>query len=388
VWQKSHNQTVNVQDGVQTLSSCFGMMALTIDNMRAHTRVSFKGELRMNKSFRIALVGCGGMSKAWIDYVLQREDCEIVAMVDIKRENAAAMAERYNISCGTYTDVKEAITDSGANLVFDVTIPESHAAVTTTALELGCDVLGEKPMTTSMAEARRLVELAERKGRTYAIMQNRRYLPQIRAFRDLVASGTIGAIGFVNADFFLAPHFGGFRDAMESPLLLDMAIHTFDQARLITGKDPVSVYCHEFNPAGSWYQGNAAAVCIFEYADGGVFCYRGSWCAEGSPTSWEAQWRIGGSKGTAIWDGETPPFAEIVMPQEETFKNQFRRIESDLNWTGQSGHPGCLDEMFAALKEGRNPETHCSDNIKSMAMVYGALQSAKEGRKIQLASLI
>lgn len=338
--------------------------------------------------FRIAVIGCGGMSKAWIEYALQREDAAIVAMVDLRKESAAAMAERYGISCGIYDDVKQAITDSGANLVFDITIPESHATVATTAMELGCDVLGEKPMTVSMEEARRLVALAERKERTYAIMQNRRYLTQIRAFRDLVATAGIGEIGFVNADFFLGPHFGGFRDAMESPLLLDMAIHTFDQARLITGKDPVSVYCHEFNPAGSWYAGNAAAICIFEYADGGVFCYRGSWCAEGSPTSWEAQWRINGSSGTAMWDGTEAPFAEVVVPQQETNgAGSFRRVEAELSWQGRNGHHGCLDEMFAALSEGRKPETNCTDNIKSMAMVYGALQSAKEGRKVLLSEL-
>ncbi|UUZ87145.1 Gfo/Idh/MocA family oxidoreductase [Paenibacillus sp. P26] len=273
----------------------------------------------------------------------------------------------------------------GANLVFDVTIPDSHAAVTTAALELGCDVFGEKPMSTSMAEAHRLVELAGKRGRTYAVMQNRRYLPQIRAFRDLVVSGAIGQVGFVNADFFLGPHFGGFRDAMESPPLLDMAIHTFDQARLITGKDPVSVYCHEFNPPGSWYAGNASAVCIFEYEDGGVFCYRGSWCSEGSPTSWEADWRISGSKGTARWDGTTAPYAEVTEPSAEpSFMSRFRRIEAEVNWPGQSGHAGRLDEMFAALREGRKPETDCTDNIKSMAMVYGALESAASGRKVRL----
>lgn len=338
--------------------------------------------------FRIAVIGCGGMSKSWIEYALQREDAEIVALVDLRKESAAAMAERYGISCGIYDDVRQAITESGANLVFDITIPESHAAVATIAMELGCDVLGEKPMTVSMEEARRLVSLAETQRRTYAIMQNRRYLIQIRAYRELVRTAGIGEIGFVNADFFLGPHFGGFRDAMESPLLLDMAIHTFDQARLITGKDPVSVYCHEFNPTGSWYAGNAAAICIFEYADGGVFCYRGSWCAEGSPTSWEAEWRINGSSGTAIWDGATAPFAEVVVPQQEPgASRKFQRVEADLDWQGRNGHHGCLDEMFAALVEGRKPETDCTDNIKSMAMVYGALQSAREGRKVLLSEL-
>ncbi|MCS7463288.1 Gfo/Idh/MocA family oxidoreductase [Paenibacillus doosanensis] len=338
-------------------------------------------------TFRIAVIGCGSMSKAWIEHSLQREDSQIVAMVDIRKESAAAMAERYGIRCGIYDDVRQAITETGANLVFDVTIPESHFAVTSAALELGCDVFGEKPMTTSMEQARRLVALAEREGRTYAVMQNRRYLPQIRAFRDVIAHSGIGEIGFVNADFFLGPHFGGFRDAMDSPLLLDMAIHTFDQARFITGKDPVSVYCHEFNPAGSWYAGNAAAICIFEYADGGVFCYRGSWCAEGSPTSWEAQWRVNGSRGTAIWDGATAPIAEVLLTAEEQAGaggSRFRRVEAELSWNGRSGHAGCLDEMFAALVEGRRPETYCTDNIKSMAMVYGALESAKEGRKVKL----
>src|SRR5690606_19566584 len=118
--------------------------------------------------------------------------------------------------------------------------------------------------------------------------------------------------GSLHADFFLGPHFGGFRDAMDSPLIVDMAIHTFDQARFISGADPVSVYCHEYNPPGSWYAGNASAVCIFEMSDGSLFTYRGSWCAEGFPTSWESDWRATGSRGTARWDGRSMPAAEIV----------------------------------------------------------------------------
>ena len=123
-------------------------------------------------------------------------------------------------------------------------------------------------MASSLAECKTLVELVEKTNLMYAVMQNRRYNKNIRAFRDLVASGKIGSLGLTSADFFIGPHFGGFRDMMDSPLILDMAIHTFDQARMITGADPVSVYCQEFNPAGSWYKGNAAAVCIFELSDG------------------------------------------------------------------------------------------------------------------------
>lgn len=335
------------------------------------------------KKFKIALAGCGGMSKHWVDYALSREDSEIVALIDCKEENAKALAEKNGLSCPVFADLREAIKATGANLVFDVTVPSSHKDIVTTALEAGCCVLGEKPMAESLEEAELMVKAAESTALSYTVMQNRRYLKNIRSLRQLLSSGIIGKAGFVCADFFLGPHFGGFRDIMDSPLIVDMAIHTFDQARFITGADPVSVFCHEFTSKGSWYRGNASAVCIFEMSDGSVFCYRGSWCAEGCQTSWEAEWRITGSKGTAMWDGVNMPYCEVVEPSEERkFINNFKKIEAEDCWKGQEGHFGCLDEMFIALIEGRRAETDCRDNIKSMKMVFGALESARKGQKI------
>ncbi|MBP1967801.1 Gfo/Idh/MocA family protein [Paenibacillus aceris] len=342
----------------------------------------------MTTKYQIVVTGCGSMANVWVEYLLKREDCTIAALVDIKKEYAQAMAERHQLACGIYTDVEQAIKESGANLVMDITIPASHFQVATAALRHGCSVFGEKPMAATMAEARELVQLAERTGGSLSVMQNRRYDANIRALRELIHAGTIGRVGYVGADFFLGPHFGGFRDAMESPLILDMAIHTFDQARLITGADPVSVYCQEFNPPGSWYAGNASAICIYEMSDGTVFCYRGSWCAEGAPTSWEASWRVTGESGTAIWDGEGAPYAEIVEGGDQAgkFLRAHTRVDADVNWPGQRGHAGCLDEMFAALQQGRPAETDCRDNIKSMAMVLGAIDSAKSGQKVDLRS--
>ncbi|CAH1195907.1 Inositol 2-dehydrogenase/D-chiro-inositol 3-dehydrogenase [Paenibacillus allorhizoplanae] len=340
-------------------------------------------------SYRVVVVGCGGMANVWVENMKQRHECEIVALVDIKTEFAQAMAERHGLTCGVYTDIEAAIRDNEANLVLDITIPASHFQIGSSALRHGCDVLGEKPMAATMDEARELIQIADETGKSLAVMQNRRYDANIRAFRELIQSGTIGRVGYVGADFFLGPHFGGFRDAMESPLILDMAIHTFDQARFITGADPVSVYCQEFNPPGSWYAGNASAICIYEMSDGSVFCYRGSWCAEGAPTSWEADWRVTGEQGTALWDGAGAPYAEIVAAGTDEggkFLREFTRVDANVNWSGRSGHAGCLDEMFAALAEGRRAETDCRDNIKSMAMVLGALDSAKLGQKVDLRS--
>ncbi|MFC4099424.1 Gfo/Idh/MocA family protein [Paenibacillus xanthanilyticus] len=342
----------------------------------------------MTATYNVVVAGCGGMSNIWIDYALQRPDTEIVALVDIKEEFAIAKRESKGLACPVFTDLAQAIEQTGANLVFDVTIPASHYEISSTALRMGCHVFGEKPLAETMAACNEIVQISEQTGKAHAVMQNRRYDPRIRSLRELIASGTIGKPGFAGADFFIGAHFGGFRDAMASPLLLDMAIHTFDQARLILNADPVSVYCQEFNPPGSWYAGHAAAVCIFEMSDGSIFNYRGSWCAEGAPTSWEAQWRITGEIGTAIWDGHGAPYAEVVADKDQAgkFMKETIRVEGSAEGTQQLryGHHGCLDEMFASLEEGRPAETDSRDNRYSMAMVLASLESASTGRKVSI----
>jgi len=338
--------------------------------------------------YRVIVAGCGGMANTWVKYAKEREDTTIVGLVDIHLDAATSMAKRHGISCGTYTSLDSALQETGANLVFDVTIPASHYTISSTAMEHGAHVMSEKPMAESMDDAKQLISISERTGRSYAVMQNRRFNAPMRAIRGFIDEGKIGKVGYIGADFFLGPHFGGFRDAMDSPLILDMAIHTFDQARYLTGADPISVYCHEYNPAGSWYAGHASAISIFEMSDGSVFAYRGSWCAEGAPTSWDASWRVNGEKGTVLWDGFGQPTAEVVASTDQTgkFIRDYEQLVVPMQWTGRPGHEGCLDEMFAALEERRPAETDCRDNIKSMAMVYGAIDSAREGRKIDLRS--
>lgn len=344
----------------------------------------------MTAQYRVAVAGCGAMANEWISYALKRPDTEIVALVDIRIEAAEAMVGKHGLAAASFTDIKQAIQETGANLVFDVTIPSSHYHIASAALELGCDVFSEKPLAESLEQCTEIVAVAGRTGRSHAVMQNRRYDPRIRSLRHLAEAGTIGRIGFVGASFFLAPHFGGFRDAMDSPLLLDMAIHTFDQARFISGADPVTVYCQEFNPPGSWYAGNAAAVCIFEMSDGSVFCYQGSWCAEGAPTSWEASWRVQGERGAILWDGTGMPYAEVIRDSgnAEPFLREYERIEAEEVPMEETFHHGCLREMFQSLSEQRPAETDCRDNIYSMAMVIGALESARTGRKLEITDLL
>lgn len=334
---------------------------------------------------QIIVVGCGGMSNAWLDDLQKRKNAEIVGLVDLNLEVAHQKAKERNLNVPTFSSLSQALQETEANIVVDVTIPAAHKETTITALEANCHVFGEKPMAENLQDAEEVLRIAAQSKNKYAVMQNRRYIKQIRSLQNFLSQDGIGQVGSIHADFFLGPHFGGFRELMDHPLVLDMAIHTFDQARFISGANPISVYCHEYNPPGSWYKGNSSAICIFEMSDGSVFSYQGSWSAEGMQTSWDADWRIIGTKGTATWDGENIPLCEIVDETKPTeFMNTFRKVDIPNTWNGNEGHSGCLDEMFAAIEEGRLAETDSSDNIESMKMVFGAIESAKSGKKVFL----
>lgn len=332
---------------------------------------------------RAILVGAGGMGVAWAKNLLSHSDVEIAAWVDVKPGQAKKAADALEVNVPCFETLSEAIRE-GADFVVDVSIPEAHESVTLESLAAGLPVLGEKPMSTSMESAKRMIAASEGAGKLYMVSQSRRYDGRQSAFKSLVDQ--LGSLGIINVDFFIGAHFGGFRDEMQNVLILDMAIHTFDQTRHISGLDPVSVYAEEFNPNWSWYRHGSSANCLFEMENGVKFNYRGSWCADGLHTSWEGEWRVVGERGTAKWDGHDDIRADLIE-RKEGFHWPVNRLTGE-PFDEPHGIAGSLNEFLWALETGGTPKGECHDNIKSLAMVFGAIESAKRGERVQIAELL
>jgi predicted dehydrogenase len=338
----------------------------------------------MEKSLTAVLAGCGRMSSAWVEASKTIPGLELVGFVDVNEAAARGKASEYGRGVAG-TNLDAVLDETNPDIVFDCTVPEAHVEVTLTALAHGCHVLGEKPMADTMANARKMVEAAQEAAKLYAVIQNRRYDPNIQRVKRLIEGGSLGQLTTVNSDFYIGAHFGGFRDHMEHVLLLDMAIHTFDAARFLSGADPVSVYCKEWNPAGSWYDQDASAVAIFEMSNGLVYIYRGSWCADGIPTTWESEWRIIGHNGTARWLGNQHIEAQVIS-KTGGFMSQYAdvAIPDDAGTDKVDGHKGILREFVECVRNGETPGTICTDNIKSLAMVFGAIESAETGKVVEI----
>ncbi|THF88038.1 Gfo/Idh/MocA family oxidoreductase [Deinococcus sp. KSM4-11] len=335
---------------------------------------------------RAVMVGCGGMSATWLRAAAAVDGLEVVGLVDLQEAAAVARQTEFELTqARTGTDLDAVLAQTRPDLIFDCTIPEAHHATALTAFAHGVGVLGEKPLADTLERAQEMVRAGQQAGLFHAVIQNRRYDPNIRRVRSFVAGGRMGDLTAVHADFFIGAHFGGFRDAMQHVLLLDMTIHTFDAARLICGQDPVRVHCHEWNPQGSWYAHGANAVATFEMTGGVVITYRGSWCAEGFPTTWESDWRITGTQGTVRWDGGDHPRAALVRTTGGFF-SEFEELDlPPVEPTARiGGHEGLIRDAVDVLRHGGTPETVASDNIKSLAMVLAAIESAESGQTVDV----
>lgn len=333
------------------------------------------------------VVGCGAMSRRWLEAASMVDGLSIVGLVDLDVGRARVRADEFNLNgVATGSDLNSILNQTKPDAVFDVVVPAARRDVALSAFAHGCHLLTEKPLADSLPNARDIIAAARNAGRLHAVVQNRRYLASVRRIRRFLDSGTIGAPTSVHCDFFLAPHFGGFREEMGHVLLLDMAIHTFDAARFMINAEPRTVYCQEWDPASSWYRQGSSAVAVFEMGRGTVFTYRGSWCADGLPTSWESRWRFIGERGSLTWDGFDELKAEVAADGRDGLFAPRSSIEvPPLDQADRiGGHLGVITDFVRAIESGSAPETRGEDNLKSLAMVLSAIRSSETGRRVEV----
>lgn len=327
------------------------------------------------------------MSRGWLEAIASpglKDRVTLVGLCDVDLKAAERRRDEFKLDVAVGTDLAALLKETKPDLLFDVVIPGARHEVVATGLGHGCHVLSEKPMATSLEEGRDLVARARAADKVHAIMQNRRYNEGTRRIRATIESGAIGDITAIHADFFVAPHFGGFREQMDDVLLVDMAIHTLDAARFMSGKTPLAVYCHQSNPKGSWWKHGAVANAIFEMSDGVVFTYRGSWAAEGARTSWDSEWRVVGTKGMLVWDGHQAFSANIVTGTEGLLHSTSPVEIAAADKDETAGHASVLSAFVDALEQGREPETVGSDNIRSLGMVFAAIESSRLGSRVEI----
>ena len=337
---------------------------------------------------RVIQVGMGGMGNTWLKTVLASKEVEFAGFVEINPTIATQQVQQYGLDASVvFASLDQAIATVRANAIIDVTPPHFHKEVSLTALDARLPVLSEKPLSNTLADAQIIVQKANETGVLHMVTQNYRYSVAAQTLKRVLESGQMGQIGSVTVEFFKGPHFGGFREEMPYPLIVDMSIHHFDMMRFFLGSEPVSIYGQSWNPAWSWYRGDASASIALQFASGVTVAYNGSWASSGRETSWNGTWRFECEHGIILFENDQ------VYLQRKTDSHdnrggfwQYKNEESilvepvRLDYAAQAY---LLHEFYEAITLGKPAMTTCQDNIKSLSIVFDTIQSFETGSPVR-----
>ena len=150
----------------------------------------------MNK-LRFGLVGAGGIAQAYAQAFNESECCELVAVADVRPEAASALAE---IVGGKEYDDYRKLSEVELDAVIVATPPATHPEIACFFMELGIPVLCEKPLTTNVADAEKMIAAAEKAGVLFTMASKFRYCGDVIKAKGILASGVLGdVLQFENA---------------------------------------------------------------------------------------------------------------------------------------------------------------------------------------------
>lgn len=274
---------------------------------------------------RALVLGLGFFGKNWLREVSACPECEVAGVVAKHPDLLASAGEEFKIPPGRrFAMIEEGLDRSQAQVAI-VALPE-------------------------------MIHKAARDGKIGRVMSAG------YEFRQAITRTTTDA----------------WREHMPHPYLHDMVVHHFDLLRAITGQDCAEVFARGVRPPWSWYQGLPGVDAILTFEQGMSASYTGTMVTRGFTTPQDGIITLVGEGGTLRLEADQQVRlyrdrqVEVIPPEAMPF------IDTAY----------ALREFVGAIREGRRPETHVEDNVRSFAMAAAAITSVETRQPVAVAPLV
>lgn len=208
---------------------------------------------------KAAIVGTGywGSNHARVAAELVRtDDLDDALICDVDETRARSVASDHGLD---YVTSHEELGEHGVDVAVVATPPKTHEPIASDLLEAGLDVLVEKPLADTPANARSLVELADRLDRTLGVGHIFRHHPALRELKSLLDADELGTVSHLRTARHAVEH------SRAPGVLHDLAVHDVDIYRYLLDANPDTVYCRLDDHTGSGHAETASLV--FTYGD-------------------------------------------------------------------------------------------------------------------------
>lgn len=192
-------------------------------------------KILMNK-LKFGLVGAGGIAQAYAQAFNESSCCELVAVADVREDAASALAEI--VGGWSVADFAQ-LTELDLDAVIVATPPATHAEIACFFMERGIPVLCEKPLTTNVVDAEKMIAAAEKAGVQFTMASKFRYCEDVVKAKGILASGVLGDIlQFENAftaKVDMSKRWNSDAEISGGGVLIDNGTHSVDIIRYFLG---------------------------------------------------------------------------------------------------------------------------------------------------------
>lgn len=340
-----------------------------------------------DRKIKIALVGCGRISKNHLQAIQQHADhLSLVGICDIDREVLDKTSSEYRVP--GFTCMDEMIAKTQPDLISICTPSGLHPAQTIKAANAGCHVLTEKPMATKWQDGLNMVRACDEAGVRLFVVKQNRLNATLQLLKNAVEQGRFGRIYMTNLNvFWTRPQDyydqGGWRGRwdMDGGAFMNQASHYIDLIHWLLG------------PVESVNAMTATLDRKIEAEDTGVLSIRWRSGALGSinvtmltyPKNFEGSITILGEKGTvrvggvAVNEIQHWEFAE-ALPEDEQIKAASYQTTSVYGF----GHPLYYDNVIQTLQGKAEPITDGREGLTSLELLIAAYRSARDKQVVSL----
>jgi UDP-N-acetylglucosamine 3-dehydrogenase len=313
------------------------------------------------KKLGVAVVGTGFWGKNHARGYSELESTELVAICDVNRERAKAVAEQFGVKA--YTSSSRMLKNVDVEAVSVCTWSTKLAEEALKALKAEKHVLVEKPMATYTKQAEKLLEAAEENGLHLTVGFLMRFIPGLQHIREAVENKRIGELVCATAKRVSQwPERIG-----DVGVVKDTSIHDIDVMRYISGEDPIGVYAKTGSKKHKKFEDYAQIMLTYE---------------NGKSAFIESNWLTPYKTRTLTVTGSDAIMRLDYMTQELWIEDPKENLQPRFPW--QEPLKLELQHFADCITAKKKPLITGVDGLKALQIAEAALRSSAKNRAIKL----
>ena len=339
---------------------------------------------------KYALIGCGRISPNHIE-AAKSNGLEFVAMCDVIPEAMEEKSEKYGLECvKKYTDYREMLVAEKPELVAIATESGKHATIALDCISAGCNVIIEKPIALSIADADAIIKAGHDSGVVVCANHQNRFNKSVQYMRKALEEGRFGKLSHGAAHirwnrgkayYEQAPWRGTW--AQDGGCLMNQCIHNIDLLRWMMGNDVDEVMAYTDQLEHPYLEAEDLGMAIVKFSNGSYGLIEGT--TNVYPRNLEETLYIFGQTGTAKAAGTSDNIIEEWnfadgKDDPEYVKKTYG--ENPPNVYG-FGHTPLYADVIDAIKTGRQPYVTGEDGKRALEMILAIYKSAAEHRPVK-----